>query len=149
MYFGFLCKNLDEYWHLTGALLSGMTVFLIVSFCNIQMGRIFVLTCQEGNLFVQAVRILYWIDTPTNILPSLHVYNAVACCTAICTSQDLKNRRKLVLGTKFLTIMIVLSTMFIKQHSFVDVSMALILYAFCYQLFYKGIPQYRKKVVTT
>jgi hypothetical protein len=57
----------------------------------------------------------------------------------------LQSRRTLILGTKLLTVLIVLSTMFLKQHSVVDVCLALALYGLCYEIIYLAIPQYRKK----
>jgi hypothetical protein len=36
--------------------------------------------------------------------------------------------------------------MFLKQHSVVDVCLALALYGVCYEIVYLAIPQYRKKV---
>jgi hypothetical protein len=35
--------------------------------------------------------------------------------------------------------------MFLKQHSVVDVCLALALYGVCYKIVYLAIPQYRKK----
>jgi hypothetical protein len=65
---------------------------------------------------------------------------------AICKNQWCQSRRKLIAGTKVLTVLIVLSTMFLKQHSVVDVCLALALYGVCYEIVYLAIPQYRKKV---
>jgi membrane-associated phospholipid phosphatase len=143
-YFTFRCKNQKEYWQLIGVLGIGMTVFLIVSFVypNAQNLRP---VLQEGNLFVQAVKVLYQIDTPTNILPSIHVFNTMACCVAICKNQDCRKYKKFIFITKLLAVLIILSTMFLKQHSVVDVSLALILYAVCYQVAYKMIPYCREQ----
>jgi hypothetical protein len=35
--------------------------------------------------------------------------------------------------------------MFLKQHSVIDVCLALALYGVCYEIVYLAIPQYRKK----
>lgn len=144
-YFAFRCEKREEYWYLSEILMIGMTVFLVVSYVY-PNGQELRPTLGEGNWFVQAVKFLYWIDTPTNILPSMHVFNAVSCCVAICKNQWCQSRRKLIAGTKVLTVLIVLSTMFLKQHSVVDVCLALALYGVCYEIVYLAIPQYRKKV---
>jgi hypothetical protein len=143
-YFAFRCQQREEYWRLAWTLMTGMTVFLVVSWVY-PNGQELRPTLGEGNCFVQAVKFLYRIDTPTNILPSMHVFNAVTCCVAICKNQRLQSRRKLILGTKVLTVLIVLSTMFLKQHSVIDVCLALALYGVCYEIVYLAIPQYRKK----
>jgi membrane-associated phospholipid phosphatase len=144
-YFAFRCRKREEYWQLAGALMTGMTVFLITSFVY-PNGHNLRPSLQDGNLFVQAVKLLYWIDPPTNIFPSIHVFNTVACCRAVCQNQECAKHRTLIFGTKLLSALIILSTMFIKQHSVMDVLLALLLYALCYQLFYKTIPQYRKRI---
>jgi CDP-diacylglycerol--glycerol-3-phosphate 3-phosphatidyltransferase len=144
-YFAFRCRNREEYWQLTGILGVGMTVFLITSFLY-PNGQNLRPVLQNENLFVWAVSILYKIDTPTNILPSMHVFIAAACGTAICRNRDYRNDKKLILGTGLLTVLIILSTMFLKQHSVIDVCLALILYAVCYEVFYKILPQYKEQI---
>jgi hypothetical protein len=147
-YFAFRCKKREEYWQLAWTLMIGMTVFLIVSWLY-PNGQELRPALQDGNLFVQAVKYLYQIDTPTNILPSMHVFNAVSCCVAICKNQACRSHRALIAGTKALTVLIVLSTMFLKQHSAVDVVLALVLYLLCYQLVYLAIPQARNKAAAS
>jgi membrane-associated phospholipid phosphatase len=144
-YFAFGCKHRNEFWKLTGVWITGMTVFLITSYVY-PNGQDLRPVLQDGNLFVQAVKILYRLDTPTNILPSMHVFNAVACCIAICRNQQCQKHRAVILGTQILTVLIVLATMFLKQHTVIDVLLALTLNVLCDRLFYKAIPQYRKKM---
>lgn len=64
---------------------------------------------------------------------------------AIFKNAELKKHRGLLTGTGLLTILIILSTMFLKQYSIIDVVSAMILYVFCYQIFYKFIPLYQKQ----
>lgn len=83
-YFIFFNKEKREYYQLTLNLCMGMTVFLIVSWLypNIQLLRPAVFT--GDSLFIRAVQQLYSMDTPTNILPSIHVFNSIAIHLAIC-----------------------------------------------------------------
>ena len=88
-YFMFFNKNQwKEYYQLIITLGTGMTLFLIISlvFPNGQDLRP-VLT--GDSIFIKAVQMIYHTDTPTNVLPSIHVFNSLACCGAI-----LKNQRK-------------------------------------------------------
>jgi hypothetical protein len=133
-----------EYWQLGETLVIGMTVFLVVSLVY-PNGQRLRPVLEEGNCFVRLVRLLYRIDTPTNILPSMHVFNAVTCCVAICKDQTCRSHKRLLAATRVLTVLIVLSTMFMKQHSVVDVCLALALYGVCYQLVYIVLPQYRRR----
>ena len=63
------------------------------------------------------------------------VFNSLACCGAI-----LKNQRKYKKSTDtacvVLTILIIMSTMFLKQHSVVDVVLAALMYTGCYRIIY-------------
>ena len=113
-YFMFFNKNQwKEYYQLIITLGTGMTLFLIISL----------------------VFPIYHTDTPTNVLPSIHVFNSLACCVAI-----LKNQRKYKKSTDtacvVLTILIIMSTMFLKQHSVVDVVLAALMYTGCYRIIY-------------
>lgn len=144
-YFAFRCREREEYWQLIGSLGVGMTVFIIVSFIY-PNGQDLRPVLGEGNLFVQAVKILYRIDTPTNIFPSMHVFIAIACGTSILRNEDCRRHKLVAWGTRALTVLVVLSTMFLKQHSVADVVSAIALYAVCYQVFYKVLPEYKEEI---
>jgi membrane-associated phospholipid phosphatase len=135
-YFAFRCHDRKEYDQLIGALGTGMTVFLITSYLY-PNGHDLRPELSDGNLFIQAVKILYQMDTPTNILPSIHVFNTIACAVALCKNREIQKNRWIVWGTKVLSVLIILSTMFLKQHTVLDVVLGLLLYGVCYQVFYK------------
>ena len=138
LYFMFFNQNNQnkwkEYYQLIIMLGTGMILFLIISlvFPNGQDLRP-VLT--GDSIFIRAVRFIYHTDTPTNVLPSIHVFNSLACCGAI-----LKNQRKYKKSTDIaaiiLTILIIMSTMLLKQHSVVDVVLAALMYTGCYRIIY-------------
>ena len=68
-----------EYYQLMITLGIGMTLFLVISlvFPNGQDLR----PVLSGNsIFIQAVQFIYHTDTPTNVLPSIHVFNSLTCC---------------------------------------------------------------------
>ena len=71
---------------------------------------------REG-LFVSLVRFLYWLDTPTNILPSEHVIGSAAVIFAAWRSDRLRRHRWTVL---LMGLLISISTVFLKQHSLLD-----------------------------
>ena len=125
VYFLFRNKNKREYFQLIFNLMMGMTVFLVVSYIypNVQYLRPAVFP--RSNIFTRLVAELYRTDTPTNILPSIHVFNSLAVYFAIHHCQALKDRKWLQRGALILSVLIILSTMFIKQHSAVDFFVAL------------------------
>lgn len=49
-------------------------------------------------------------------------------------------------GTGTLTVLVVLSTVFLKQHSVVDVVFSIVLYGICYYVFYRVLPGYKEEI---
>ena len=113
-----------------------MTLFLII--CTIFPNGLNLRpsTFARDNIFVDLVRFIYRADTSTNVLPSLHVYNSIGCYIAIRNSQKLRQYKWVQNGSLVLTVSIVLSTMFLKQHSVVDVIAAIVMIYFIYQFVY-------------
>lgn len=136
IYFACFNKEEKEYRQLAVSLLSGMIVFLIISYLY-PNGHSLRPALTGENIFEKAVMNLYQTDTATNILPSLHVFYSVVCCIALVKNERIKKIRWMKWLVHILTISIVLSTMFLKQHSIIDVVMALTLNGVCYQLFYQ------------
>lgn len=136
LYFIFVNKDKKEYYQLAGNMIMGMTVFLVVSYLypNIQHLRPAILP--RENIFADAVRMLYAADTPTNILPSIHVFNSLAIHMSLANSTSMRNRRGIRRASLILTILIILSTMFLKQHSVIDVCLGSTMALFGYLLFY-------------
>lgn len=145
LYFTFSCSSNKEYYQFLGTLGVGMTVFLIVSYVY-PNGQNLRPELTGDSIFIQAVQFLYKIDTPTNIFPSMHVFNATASCIALLQNKRCRKNKICSAGVVVLTISIILSTMFLKQHSIADVMTALILNIVCYQVFYKIIPQSQEKL---
>ena len=86
----------------------------------------------DKNIFTAAVAALYQTDTPTNVFPSVHVYNSIGAHIAIVKSEALKKHRLVRIGSGILMTAICLSTVFLKQHSVIDgvgsVVMAYVIY---------------------
>ena len=144
LYFALGSPGKKEYYQYMATLAVGMTIFLIVSYVY-PNGQDLRPELTGGSIFIQAVQFLYLIDTPTNIFPSMHVFNAVACCVALLHNEKCRKNKIFTAGNIILTTSIVLSTMFLKQHSVEDVITALILNAVCYQIFYRIIPENQEK----
>lgn len=145
LYFTFWCSSNKEYYQFLGTLGVGMTIFLIVSYVY-PNGQNLRPDLTGDSIFIQAVQFLYEIDTPTNIFPSMHVFNATAGCIALLQNKRCRKNKVCAGGVVLLTVSIILSTMFLKQHSVADVLTALILNIICYQVFYKIIPLHQEKL---
>ena len=144
----FFFTDVPGFYRLARFMFAGMTIFLIIStiFPNGQDLRPVVF--ERDNIFVDMVRMLYRADTCTNVFPSLHVFNTLCVCVAIWKNEDLKKHRFLSLGAYVLAGLIILATVFLKQHSVIDVLgacfMAYVLYQFVYVADKKRSPQYAK-----
>lgn len=130
-------KDKEGYKKCCFFLFSGMTIFLIVStvFPNIQYLR--PSTMPRDNYFTKLVMHLYTIDTNTNIWPSIHVYNSLAVYFAVMNNDHFKKQRFTRYACLITTVSIILSTIFLKQHSLFDVMTAFIMATFFYILTYR------------
>lgn len=126
-----------EYYRACGFLFTGMTVFLLVStlWPNGQHLRPF--TMPRDNIFTQLVAGLYRADTPTNLWPSIHVYNSPGAHIAVTKCKELSKNKWICRGSFLLSVSIILSTMFLKQHSVFDVLTAFIMGFVMYALVYR------------
>ena len=136
LYFIFRKGDHKEYYQLCCNMIMGMTIFLIVSWLFPNMQQLRPSVFPRDNVFTDAVRTLYRTDTPTNILPSIHVFNSLAIHMAITTSDRLQGKKGLRTASLCLTTLIILSTMFLKQHSLIDVCVGMTMALFGYEMFY-------------
>ena len=111
LYFALFCEDDREYYKLVTTLAIGMVLFVIISYVY-PNGHNLRPKLSGDSIFIRMVQILYKVDTPTNILPSLHVFNSIACGIAL-----LKNRK-------------------VKQHSMLDVLVAYMMNLVCYGVIY-------------
>ena len=129
--------NKQDYFKACAFLFTGMTIFLLVStlWPNGQYLRPFVMP--RDNIFTRMVSGLYFADTPTNLWPSIHVYNSLGAHFAIVHNRTLAGKKGVKTASLVLCVSIILSTMFIKQHSVFDVLTAFIMAAVMYRLVYR------------
>ncbi len=132
----FYFKNKDEYFRLCGMLFTGMTVFLIISTIYPNGHYLRPAYFNHDNIFVEMVKWLYATDTPTNLFPSVHVYNSIAVNIAVWHSENFKEKKAVRYGSAILMVLIILSTMFLKQHSVFDVVTGIVFAVFMYSVVY-------------
>ena len=132
----FFFVNKEDYYRLCTFLFVGMTVFLVVSSLYPNGHYLRPHSFEHDNVFTHMVAWLYATDTPTNLFPSIHVYNSLGVHIAICNSKEFKDRPKLKLASFILMVSIILATMFLKQHSVFDVVTAFVMAAVMYSFVY-------------
>ena len=137
----FFLQDTEGFYRLALFLCSGMTLFLILCtvFPNGLDLRPEVFT--RDNIFIQLVKQVYRADTPTNVLPSIHVFNSLGAYLAIIHSRELSRMKWVRYGSLALTVSIVLATMFLKQHSIIDVVAAFALGTLMYVVIYAREPK--------
>lgn len=89
----------------------------------------------ERNILCAVVELLYTADTNTNVFPSEHVTGALVMWVAAMHTESLRKWWSITAVT-VLVLLICASTVFLKQHSVLDVAAAVpvcaIAYPFCY-----------------
>ena len=135
----FFCffKDKHEYYRNCMFLFTGMTIFLIISTLWPNGHHLRPYIMPRENIFTRIVTQLYSIDTPTNLWPSIHVYNSIGAHLAVVHTPLLAENKKVRTGSFILCILIILSTVFIKQHSMFDVITAFIMAAVMYLVVYQ------------
>jgi membrane-associated phospholipid phosphatase len=87
---------------------------------------------------VRLIRFIYASDTPANSAPSIHVVYSVAAHAAIARYNS-RRQIPMVNGASFILAgLCILSTVFIKQHSVIDLTAGLLLSALLYFIIYRG-----------
>lgn len=129
--------NKQEYYKAFAFLATGMTLFLIISTLWPNGHHLRPPVMPRDNIFTQMVALLWQTDTPTNLWPSIHVYNSLGAHFAIMHCARLENKKGVRAASGLLALSIILSTMFIKQHSVFDVVTGIALGAVMYALVYR------------
>ena len=125
-----------EFLKMAAFLILGMSTALLI--CTVFPNGLNLRPAEfpRDNIFTDLVRFIYATDTPTNVLPSIHVYNSIGMCIGLNRTESLKDRKWIRFGVHLLTVLIILSTMFLKQHSVTDVIAGITLAAVLYRVVY-------------
>ncbi len=130
-------KSRREFYQYCIFLFTGMTLFLIISTIYPNGHLLRPNSFPRNNIFTLAVQVLYQADTATNIFPSLHVFNSISSHRAVANNPAL-GKNRLIHGASFvLMVSIILATMFLKQHSVLDVVSGILLGLLMDQLVYR------------
>ncbi len=133
----FFFKDKTDYYRTCVFLFTGMTVFLIISTLWPNGHHLRPAVMPRDNIFTQMIAALWRTDTPTNLWPSIHVYNSLGAHIAVIRSKAFEKKRGIRIASLILSISIVLSTVFIKQHSMFDVLTAFVMAAVMYLVVYR------------
>ena len=131
-------RDRENFYKYIVFLYTGMTIFLIASAVYPNGHLLRPAEFDRDNIFIRMVCFLYQADTSTNILPSIHVFNSIAAHMAVVHTPGLAKNKWTVRGSRLLAVSIILSTVFLKQHSCVDVISGILLGMFMNDLVYQS-----------
>ncbi|KAE9633464.1 phosphatase PAP2 family protein [Defluviitalea raffinosedens] len=135
VYLGFTNKN--DFYRLALFMFGGMTICYII-FIIFPNGQNLRPVITKTNIFTQLITLIYSIDNPTNSAPSIHVIDTMGVFIALRKNEKLGKIKKFQIASAIVTILIIMSTMMIKQHSILDVMygllMSLVLYIVIYRI---------------
>ena len=121
-----------------------MTKYTIITYCVTMLIYFIYPTCQElrptefarSNIFVTIVKHFYNFDTNTNVNPSLHVVGAVVSMVGMLHTEALSRTAAMRVGHVASAVLIIASTVFMKQHSVLDIPPALFICLAAYPIVY-------------
>lgn len=110
-----------EFFRLGIALAAGMSFCLIICMIypnglNLRPEHV-----DRNNIFITFINYLHEADTPTNVFPSIHVYVSLIIHIVIRDCEYVRSHQWIKYSSFILSILICISTVFIKQHSVIDV----------------------------
>ena len=125
---------------------------LALSFFSATVFCILVPNCQElrpadlevADIFTWAVQLTYDLDTNTNVFPSVHVLGVMAALAAVWHTPGLR-RPAWRWGVTLYAALIMVSTVFVKQHAVIDVLAGLLTGAIAYVFVYVIVGRRRDK----
>jgi len=140
----FLLKDEDAFEHFMLSLIIGF--FTCTFICSVfPNGQDLRPTSYAGNFAAQLVKLVQEHDTNKTVFPSMHIVGALSSAFAIANSKTLKGKKLIQVLSWLLCISIMLATVFLKQHSVLDVFGGMAVCVIVFFLVYRG---YAGKLLT-
>lgn len=131
----FMLKDRDAFLKLCFLMFGSMTASLVI-YVLFPNGIDLRVPVEGNNIACRICKLLYSIDTPTNVCPSIHVSSSVAIDMAVQKSELFSGKRAARICSSVIMVLVCVSTLFIKQHSIIDVisgaALAAVLYIAAY-----------------
>ncbi len=131
----FLLTDKRDFIKLCGMMFNGMTICLL---CYLLFPNGLQLRPEVtgDNLLCRIAGLLYAVDTPTNVCPSIHVASTTAVCLTAFRARQFRGRAGIKAAVSLWALLIILSTVFLKQHSVIDVLCGILLSLLLYWIAY-------------
>lgn len=118
--FWFLRYSTKDYLNLCYIMFGGMTICLVI-YALFPNGLQLRQEIPDEGILNKMMMFMYSIDTPTNVCPSIHVSSTVSLNIVVQHSEMLKDKKWVRMGMNAAAILICLATVFVRQHSVIDV----------------------------
>lgn len=141
----FLFTNKQDYYKVCAFLFTGMTISLLICTFFQNGTDLRPVVDPSKNVFSWLVSKLHDADTSTNVFPSIHAYNSIGIHIAIVRSEVLKKHWLIRCLSGILMVSICLSTVFLKQHSAIDVFGSIVMAYMIYPFVYGSIYAWNQK----
>lgn len=130
----------NEFYRICAYEFTGMTIALIIYTIYPNGLELRLENISRDNILIDLVRFLYSTDTSTNVCPSIHVFATISAHICLVKSPHMKEQRTRQIIKKLslvMSILICLSTVFLKQHSVIDMICGIILAFGLYYVVFK------------
>ena len=131
----FLLKDKETFINLCFFMFTGMSVSLFI-YLILPNGLDLRVEITSNNIFSWMVRMIQSVDDPSNVCPSIHVASTLAIMMVVLRYDKFRHPLFAKGGVSLVAIGIILSTMFLKQHSIIDVAAGIALSLFLYIITY-------------
>ena len=111
---------------------QAIAMFVYIVYPSVQLLRPAVMP--HDNFLCSLMSFIYRFDTPTGVCPSLHVAYSIGIAAVWCNYRDASWRWKAFVVAS--VVVICISVVFVKQHSFIDVVAAIPVGMIAYVLVY-------------
>ncbi len=119
----FLLYDIDSFKKLQTYLIITQLLAMVIYFVYPSVQLMRPTSFEHHNFFTWLMAFIYNFDTPTGVCPSLHVAYSIGMATVWCKKKELTNGWRVLCWVA--VVLISLSTCFVKQHSIIDVFVAI------------------------
>lgn len=116
----FMFHDREAYLKLCFIMFAGATICLVI-YAAVPNGLQLRREIAADNFCARIVKLIRTIDPPCNVCPSIHVSSTVAIHLVILACREFRNVGWMKALSWTVTLLICISTLFIKQHSVIDV----------------------------
>jgi len=140
-----LLYNIDTYKKYMWYIIMTYSLTMVIYFVYPTSQELRPTVFERDNVFTHIVSWLYGFDTNTNVCPSIHVIGSFAVLFSAWHDKYLSTA-KIRISFVIITLLICASTVFLKQHSIIDVVAGVALCIVCYPFVFGKKPLLGKLV---